>query len=135
MLVEWKESCWPRLLGAAMRLLRLPAANRGMLVIHLEEKKALGRLTVEDENGTLLFSLIDALKNRRKAFTLPSFLGDQGLILRDEGGKVIFSYGIRPAVTGQPDQEEPSVNASGDEEAALQTNPVEMHTINEEMEA
>ena len=108
MQVEWKESCWPRLLGAAMRLLRLPAADRGMLVIRLVQKKALGRLIVGDGTGKPQAYLIDAINSRDKAFPLPSRLGTEGFLLMDDRGEILFSYGIKaaPDLQEQPEAEQ-----------------------------
>lgn len=142
MQVEWKESCWPRLLGAAMRLLRLPAADRGMLVIHLEQKKALGRLTVGDETGKPQAYLIDAVNSRDKAFPLPSRLGTEGFMLMDDRGEILFSYGIKAApAMPEPPEAEQAPAAENDEKqpeamnCAEEAAPEIIPEMKEELEA
>lgn len=89
-----------------MRLMRLPAADRGMLVIRLEEKRPLGRMTVADEAGNPLMYLVDNMNNREKSFVLPASLGEQGMRLQDAAGNVLFSYGIEEKQASEPPQQE-----------------------------
>ncbi len=92
MTVEWRDSRWPRLVGAALRALNLKAAGQGALYIRGEEPRPLGRMTVTDEKGRTLHVLIDATPAREKRFILPAEGIRDGAVLRDADGRILYAW-------------------------------------------
>ena len=96
MTVEWYSSRWPRLAGAALKLLRPSAPEQGVLRIKTDARVALGRLEIRNSEGTPMYALIDARKNRDKTFILPASLCEEAFHLYDESGSLLFSTGTAP---------------------------------------
>ena len=96
MTVEWRNSRWSRPVGAALRILKPPLAQQGVLLITADVPKALGKMEIQNAAGETLYTLIDARANSQKAFYLPASLAGEYFSLLDEAGQCLFSLGEKP---------------------------------------
>lgn len=77
------------------------------LCIKLDDPRALGLMTIQDESGNCLLRLCDQLNTARKQFLLPHLPEDQNLSLCDTDGNVLHQKLVHtPLEQPQPPADE-----------------------------